>query len=299
MQAFDTDQFALPLPDGHRFPMSKYRLLRDRIVASNLPIELCTAPAASNEQLQAVHSLSYVERVTSGQLSDVEIRRIGFPWSESMVERSRRSSGATVAAAHVALNAGVACNLAGGTHHAGPDRGQGYCVFNDAAVAIHDLLVQNQIETAAVIDTDVHQGNGTAEIFADLPNVVTLSIHGDKNFPAKKHASDIDIPLPPGTSDDAYLDSLAIGLERLDAMINPDLVVFTSGADPYVDDSLGSLALSKSGLKRRDEQVFEWCLQRRKPVALTMAGGYSPDVDDIVDIHFSTICEAVGMSERW
>lgn len=299
MLAFDTDHFSLPLPDGHRFPMAKYRLLRERIINAGLPVQLCQPPAATDAQLTHVHTPDYIQRVAEGRLSDVEIRRIGFPWSPEMVERSRRSSGATVAAASQALEDGVACNLAGGTHHAGPDRGQGYCVFNDAAVAIAELLVTGRIGTAAVIDTDVHQGNGTAEIFANNNQVFTLSIHGERNFPARKCASDIDIALPPGTSDDVYLAELTAGLDKLFAACQPQIAVFTSGADPYVNDTLGSLALSKTGLRTRDQLVFETCQRLNVPVALTMAGGYSNDVDDIVDIHFATVCEALKFHSRW
>lgn len=299
VKAYDTDHFSLPLPAGHRFPMQKYRLLRERIVDCGLAVELALAPAATDSQLHRAHCETYVTRVVAGELDEVEIRRIGFPWSPAMVERSRRSSGATLAAAHAALTDGVACNLAGGTHHAGRSRGQGYCVFNDAAVAILDLLACGLIRSAAVIDTDVHQGNGTNEIFADNPAVRTLSIHGEKDFPAKKCAGDVEIALPRGTTDELYLAELEQGLADLGAFGRPDFVVFTSGADPFVDDALGSLALSKPGLGRRDRMVFEWCQKQSIPVALTMAGGYSTDVEDIVDIHFESVRIATEFAQRW
>lgn len=299
LKIYDSDVFVLPLPDGHRFPMQKYRRLRERVAGSSIPAELHVPPAATDEELMLVHERGYIDRVARGELSDVEIRRIGFPWSEAMVERSRRSTGATIAAARTAIDEGIAGNLAGGTHHAGRSRGQGYCVFNDAAVACATLLAEQKIRSAAVIDTDVHQGNGTAEIFADDDRVTTFSIHGEKNFPAKKHAGDIDISLAPGTSDDAYLAALEKGLVDLFFMGRPDLIVFTSGADPYVDDTLGSLALSKSGLRKRDEIVLTACHELRCPVAVTMAGGYSHDVTDIVDIHFATLAASARYRAAW
>lgn len=297
--AFDTDRFELPLPPEHRFPMAKYRELRERILASDLPVQIHAPPAATNEQLARVHCSEYIERAIAGTLDPVEVRRIGFPWSSTMVERSRRSTGATIAASRTAIRDGVACNLAGGTHHAGRSRGQGYCVFNDAAVAIAELLDEGMIQAAVVIDTDVHQGNGTAEIFADDHRVRTLSIHGEKNFPARKCPSDIDVALPTGTTDAAYLAALSEAIDALLELTRPDLAVFTSGADPYVDDTLGALALSKLGLRRRDSIVFERCLKARIPVAVTMGGGYAESIDDIVDIHFQTVSAASRFRQAW
>ena len=293
MKAFHSDQFRLPLPGGHRFPMSKYTLLRER-AAAELPVELCVPEPATDEQLLRVHTADYLGRVVEGRLEPVEVRRIGFPWSPLMVERSRRSTGATLGAAWAALEDGVAANLAGGTHHAGPARGQGYCVFNDAAVAVRDLQAAGAVERAAVIDCDVHQGNGTAECLEGDASVFTLSIHGRKNFPARKHAGDLDVALPPGTSDAAYLEALDAALDELAARHDPQFVVYTSGADPFVEDTLGSLSLTKAGLRERDLRVLDWCRERGLPVAVTMAGGYSPDVGDIVDIHLGTLSAASG-----
>ena len=294
LRAFFSDRFELPLPPGHRFPMEKYRLLREAIESSDLPMTLAEPPAASDEQLLRVHTPEYLRRVVAGELTPVEVRRIGFPWSPQMVERSRRSTGATLAAARAALADGHGANLAGGTHHAGPERGQGYCVFNDAAVAVRDLQAAGDVARAAVIDLDVHQGNGTAECFAGDDSVVTLSVHGEKNFPARKRAGDIDVALPPGTGDAEYLDALDAALDRLDALGPFDFAVYTSGADPYAADTLGSLALSKPGLLERDRRVLAWLRGRSVPAAVTMAGGYSPDVEDIVDVHLQTLRAVCG-----
>ena len=291
MHLFYTDHFELPLPDGHRFPMSKYRLLRQRIVETPLHRAdlLLVPPAATDEQLCFAHERSYVERVRDGLLTEAEIRRIGFPWSPAMVERSRRSSGATLAAARIALQHHVAINLAGGTHHAMSDAGEGYCVFNDAAVTIRTLLHESVIRTAAVIDCDVHQGNGTAQILGRDSNVFTFSIHGEKNFPLRKTTSHLDIDLPDGAEDDAYLLALARGLDQVFAYARYDLVIYLAGADPFVGDRLGRLNLTKLGLKRRDELVLTRCRDLNVPVAIAMAGGYAPNVSDIVDIHAQTI----------
>lgn len=291
MHLFYTDHFELPLPDGHRFPMSKYRLLRQRIVETPLHHDdlLLVPPAASDAQLCLAHDRAYVERVRDGLLTEAEIRRIGFPWSPAMVERSRRSSGATLAAARMALQYRVAVNLAGGTHHAMTDAGEGYCVFNDAAVTIRTLLHENVIRTAAVIDCDVHQGNGTAQILGQDKNVFTFSIHGEKNFPLRKTSSHLDIDLPDGTNDDEYLQALTQGLEQVFASNRYDLVIYLAGADPFVGDRLGRLHLTKPGLQRRDELVLGYCRELKLPVAIAMAGGYAPNVNDIVDIHAQTI----------
>jgi acetoin utilization deacetylase AcuC-like enzyme len=291
MRIYYTDHFELPLPKGHRFPMDKYRQLRQRVVSSDAHFEdaLIVPPAASNAQLQLCHSERYVRAVVDGRLSDAEIRRIGFPWSERMVERSRRSTGATIAACRAALHDGVAVNLAGGTHHAMRDAGEGYCVFNDAAVAIRTLQHERRIKRACVIDLDVHQGNGTAEILGEDPSVFTLSMHGVKNFPLRKFPSDLDIDLDDGTDDGGFLSALADSLTRV-ALSGPyDLAILLAGADPYHGDRLGRLALSKEGLARRDEMVLRWCGGQGIPLAIAMAGGYAPEISDIVDIHAATV----------
>jgi len=300
VKLFYTDHFELPLPDGHRFPMSKYRRLRQAIVENTLHRDdvMLVPPAATDEQLCLAHERDYVDRVVTGRLTDAEIKRIGFPWSEKMVERSRRSSGATLAAARIALTEGISVNLAGGTHHAMRGAGEGYCVFNDAAVAIRTLAHENLIQRAAVIDCDVHQGNGTAEIFGNDPNVFTFSIHGEKNFPIRKMPSHLDIDLPDGTRDDEYLAELGSGLSTTLAAGPYDLAIYLAGADPYEGDRLGRLKLTKEGLRRRDELVLSTLQKQGIPVAIAMAGGYAPNIQDIVDIHAATILIASQMQMR-
>jgi acetoin utilization deacetylase AcuC-like enzyme len=299
MQLFYTDHFVLPLPQGHRFPMAKYRLLRDRIARSPLHADdiLLVPPAATFDQLILAHERDYVERVLQGQLTVKEIQRIGFPWSLQMVERSRRSSGATLAAARVAMQEGISINLAGGTHHAMRGAGEGYCVFNDAAVTIRVLMSEGVISRAVVIDCDVHQGNGTADIFINDPGVVTFSIHSAKNFPSRKCPSVVDVELNDGMEDTEYLENLDDGLRRTMELGPFDLAVYLAGADPYEHDRLGRLKITKSGLRQRDQLVIG-CLmsQRQIPVAVAMAGGYAPNVEDIVDIHAETVAVA---KEAW
>jgi len=300
VKIFYTDHFELPLPVGHRFPMSKYRRLRQAVVENPLHRNdvMLVPPAATDDQLYLAHERDYVDRVVTGRLTDAEIKRIGFPWSEKMVERSRRSSGATLAAARIALTEGVSLNLAGGTHHAMRGAGEGYCVFNDAAVAIRTLTGENLIQRAAVIDCDVHQGNGTAEILGNDPNVFTFSIHGEKNFPIRKMPSHLDIDLPDGTGDKEYLSALVSGLSTTLAAGFYDLVIYLAGADPYEGDRLGRLKLTKEGLRRRDELVLSTLQKQGIPVAIAMAGGYAPNIQDIVDIHAATILIASQMQVR-
>jgi acetoin utilization deacetylase AcuC-like enzyme len=291
VKLFYTDHFELPLPPGHRFPMSKYRRLRERVdlERQGFSFELLVPEAASLEQLCLAHDTDYVQRVIGGSLSSAEIKRIGFPWSPAMVERSRRSSGATLAAARCALVDGIAVNLAGGTHHAMRDAGEGFCVFNDAAVTLMTLLHEGMIRRAAVIDCDVHQGNGTAQIFANVPEVFTFSIHGDKNFPLRKFPSCLDVALPDGTGDTDYLHALSEGLGQVLRQRPFDLAIYLAGADPYEGDRLGRLKLTKPGLSARDSLVLSELGKHQIPVAIAMAGGYAPNVDDIVDIHMQTI----------
>lgn len=297
MKLFYADHFVLPLPPGHRFPMSKYRLLRERLLASGrlAAADFCEPPAATDVQLARAHAPDYIRRVSEGLLTPAELREIGFPWSAQMVERSRRSAGATIAAAQAALqNDGCAVNLAGGTHHAYADRGSGFCVFNDAAVAARALQAEAGLARVAVIDCDVHQGDGTAAILQGDASVFTFSIHGEKNFPARKQRSDLDLGLPDDTGDDAYLAALAGALPQVLAT-QPQLVIYLAGADPFVGDRLGRLALSKAGLLARDRMVFNACRQAGVPVAVAMAGGYADEVEDIVDIHAATVLLAAEM----
>ena len=278
--------------------MDKYRLLRRHVSSSDLHANdvLVVPPAATDEQLSLCHTVDYIDKVQNGTLSDAEIRRIGFPWSPKLVERSRRSTGATIAAARAALADGVAANLAGGTHHAFADAGEGYCVFNDAAVAIRTMQHEGLISCACVIDLDVHQGNGTAAILANDATVFTLSIHGVKNFPIRKMPSDLDVSLPDGTQDDQYMESLVDSLEVLNRWMQTngrfEIAVYLAGADPFQDDRLGRLALTKAGLERRDQAVMQWCHDQNIPFVVAMAGGYAENVNDIVDIHASTLALA-------
>ena len=305
MKAFYSDTFVLPLPEQHRFPMAKYRLLRERILSAGIlrAEDLSLPEAISWDALRLVHDAGYVDRVANGTLPAEAQRRIGFPWSEMMVERSRRSVGATLAAAREALagarrrQPSVSANLAGGTHHAFRDRGEGYCVFNDVAVAATVLLREGAIARVAVVDCDVHQGNGTAAIFRDEPAVFTFSMHGAHNFPFRKEVSDLDVTFEDGAGDDEYLAALAMHLPQMLDAHRPDLVFYLAGADPYEGDRLGRLKLTIGGLRARDRMVFDACHARSLPVAVAMSGGYAPDVDAIVSIHANTITEAVRIYE--
>jgi acetoin utilization deacetylase AcuC-like enzyme len=301
MRAFYADTFVLPLPPHHTFPMAKYRLLRERALALGILAEsdLHIPPAATDDELRLAHVAAYVSRVAEGTLSEAEVREIGLPWSPGLVERSRRSVGATIEAARWALAEGVAANLAGGTHHAGPSKGAGYCVFNDAAVAIRVHQRSDLIRRAVVIDCDVHHGDGTAAIFAGDPSVFTFSIHGARNYPLRKPTSDLDLPLDDGVGDDEYLELLERGLDLALARSEPDLAIYLAGADPHVNDRLGRMALSAEGLRRRDRLVFDRCRDRRLPVALTMAGGYGRDIAETVAIQAETLREAARSAARW
>ena len=301
MEAFYSDTFVLPLPEHHRFPMAKYRLVRERLLHERVlsPEDLSVPDAIDWNDLRLVHDAAYVEAVAAGTIPPEMQRRIGFPWSPMMVERSRRSVGATLAAAREALNGAgrpqpsVSANLAGGTHHAFRDRGEGFCVFNDVAVAASVLLRDAVIARAAIVDCDVHQGNGTAAIFRHEPAVFTFSLHGANNFPFRKEVSDLDVTFADGTEDDEYLEALADHLPRVLDSHQPDIVFYLAGADPYKGDRFGRLKLSIEGLRTRDRFVFDTCRNRGIPIATTMSGGYAPDVDAIVTIHCNTIREAV------
>ena len=298
MDAFYCHHFALPLPEGHSFPMAKYRLLHERVAAhaDAWNIRLLEPPAASDEDLLRVHCPAYVARMVSGQAGSDEMRRIGFPWSALMVERSRRSSGGTIMALRSAISSGrIAANLAGGTHHASFDRGGGYCVFNDSVIAARHAQHHGLARRLLVVDLDVHQGNGTAELCAGDDSIYTFSMHGARNYPARKPASDLDVALPSGIGDAQYLDNLARHLPVAIKDSAADAVIYLAGADPFMGDRLGLLALTKAGLAERDRQVFRACRRHSLPVAVTMAGGYAARVEDIVDIHAQTIRLAAGI----
>jgi len=294
MKAFYSDRFVLPLPSGHRFPMRKYDLLRERVQAELPDVELDEAPIATDSDLERVHAADYVARVATGALDAREQREIGFPWSPEMVERSRRSVGATIAACRAARRDGFAVNLAGGTHHSYASHGAGFCVFNDAAVAARTLQAEalacgERAPQIAIVDLDVHQGNGTAAIFCDDPSVFTLSLHGESNYPFSKETGDLDVALPDGCDDDAYAEALSMALSTMFKRIEPVMLIYLAGADPHVDDRLGRLALSMDGLAKRDSIVFSVAIERDLPVAIAMAGGYGRDIDVTVDIHLQTI----------
>jgi acetoin utilization deacetylase AcuC-like enzyme len=291
MKAYYTDSFVLPLPDGHRFPMAKYSNLRERIQDEGIitPHELRIPDAATDEQILRCHQRDYLDKATFGRLSAQEIRRIGFPWSPGMTERSRRSSGATIAASLTALHEGVAVNLAGGTHHACTDHGEGFCVWNDAAIAARTLQAQGLVGRVLVVDCDVHQGNGTAQITQDDPTIFTFSIHGENNFPHRKVPGDLDIGLPDGTTDETYLTMVEEGVRRALFLANADFAIYVSGADPYEGDRLGKLSVSKVGLAQRDRIVMDTLREAGLGVAVTMGGGYAHHIEDIVDIHFETV----------
>lgn len=296
MKAFYSDTFDFPLPENHRFPMRKYSRLRERLLQERIvePDELLVPPAATDEQLMRAHSCEYLQRVIHGNLTEKEVRRIGFPWSPELVERSRRSVGGSLSACHAALEEGAAVNLAGGTHHAHREWGSGFCVFNDVAVAALEMLAHQKSRSVLIIDCDVHQGDGTATIFATDQRVYTFSIHGATNFPFRKASSDLDIALPDEIQDEAYLQALRSGLQQALCESDPSLAIYLAGADPYHDDSFGRLSLTKRGLGQRDALVFEALSQAGLPVAVVMSGGYAPDIEDIVDIHLETVRQAAG-----
>ena len=312
MQVFNHHRHLLDLPTGHRFPVAKAGLLYGRVQAECTGLRLIEADPASDGELALAHSPDYITAVTAGTLSAAALREIGWPWSESMVERSKRSVGATIAAARAAMADGLAAHLGGGTHHATADKGSGFCVFNDVAVA--GRLMQAEAHRLGsspgrrlrlwVIDLDVHQGNGTAAIFRDDPTVFTLSLHGAKNFPFRKVASDLDLDLPDGCADEAYLEALEAALNQswarqCDAGGPPGLAFYLAGADPHEDDRLGRLSLSAAGLAERDRRVFDFLRRHQVPVAVTMAGGYGRDIHTTVSLHLRTVQLALQSYQAW
>lgn len=304
VQVFYATQFVLPLPAGHRFPMAKYQLLRDRLAAELPAIQLMQALPASDAELALAHSPDYIRAISDGSIDRKVVREIGFPWSPAMAERARRSVGATIAACRLALTEGVSANIAGGTHHSYADRGGGFCVFNDAAVASRMMQAEHARTDArplrvAIVDLDVHQGNGTASIFRHDPSVFTLSLHGEKNFPFRKEASDLDVDLPDGCGDDEYLQALEAALEELERRFEPGLVIYLAGADPHEGDRLGRLKLTWDGLEARDRRVFDWAWQRRIPLAFAMAGGYGRRIEDTVQAQVNTFRVAMQYFARW
>lgn len=307
MLAFTTDHHRLPLPPGHRFPISKYQLLRERVAAELPQVRLQEAPAASDGELALAHEPRWVGAVAEGSLTAEEQREIGFPWSPQMAERSRRSVGATIAAGRAALAEGVAANLAGGTHHAYAHKGSGFCVFNDVAVAARLMQAEwhrhhrGRLQVL-VIDLDVHQGNGTAAIFAGDASVFTFSMHGARNFPFRKEASDLDVELPDGCGDEDYLRALDTALDSVWQRLAgepPGLAFYLAGADPHEGDRLGRLKLTADGLAERDRRVLATLHERQVPVALSMAGGYGHDIAVTAAVQCRTIALAAQSWQAW
>jgi acetoin utilization deacetylase AcuC-like enzyme len=305
--AFYADHFVLPLPSGHRFPMAKYARLRERLSLEMPGVQLQEALPASRGELALVHSPAYIEAVASGTLTAAAQREIGFPWSPAMAERAHRSVGATLQACRSAMaGGGLAANLAGGTHHAYADKGSGFCVFNDFAVAARLMQAEHARGhrargplRVAIIDLDVHQGNGTASIFANDGSVFTLSMHGAKNFPFRKEPSDLDVELPDGCGDVDYLEALERALGELERRFEPDLVLYLAGADPHEGDRLGRLKLSFDGLEARDRRVMDWAWSRRVPLAFAMGGGYGHDLEATVQVQMNTYRTALDYAGRW
>lgn len=298
MNIFTYDQFTFPLPEGHRFPVEKYGLLRQAVeAAAVVPPERLIAPTpATPNQLRRAHGEGYLERLENGRLSPEEIRRIGLPWSPELITRCRHSVGATIAACRVALQEGRAATLGGGTHHACRDEGQGFCVYNDTAVAARAMQAEGRARRILVIDCDVHQGNGTAEITQGDDTIFTFSIHAEKNFPFRKIPGDLDIGLPDNTGDADYLAALDEGLQIALPRARADLVIYLAGADVHENDRLGRLCLTKAGIGQRDQLVFERCRAAGLPVAVTMAGGYGRSIHETVAIQLQTIQIAAAIA---
>ncbi len=289
MRVYYSDTFNLPLPKGHRFPGQKYGMLRERLLREGLVAlqELHISPLAEDADIARAHDAAYVNAFATGRLDEKAMRRIGFPWSEYLVRRTRASTGGAVASVRAALADGISGQLAGGTHHAHRDFGAGYCIYNDQAVAALRALAEGWAARIAIIDLDVHQGDGTAAILGDHPSVFVFSMHGEKNFPFRKHESDLDVPLPDGIEDDAYLRQLA---EHLPAafVFRPDLVLYQAGVDPLAEDKLGRLALTHDGLMARDEMVLGECARRAIPVAMAIGGGYANPIQPSVEAYANT-----------
>lgn len=289
-QLWTSARYTFPLPGGHRFPIAKYERLREQVLIERIVAReaLREPERATRDALLLVHTADYVDRFFDGGLTPSELRRLGFPWSHALVERSLRAVGGTCEAAAAALDHGVAMNLAGGTHHAFPDHGEGFCVFNDVAVAVRLLQRAGRVRRVAILDLDVHQGNGTNAVFTGDESVFTFSMHGGRNYPFHKVPGSLDIELDDGTRDDDYLERLADHLPDVLALSQADLVVYLAGADPHEGDALGRLALSFDGLARRDAFVIQLCREVGIPIAITIAGGYGRKLDDTVRIHVET-----------
>jgi acetoin utilization deacetylase AcuC-like enzyme len=289
VQFFFPDVPDMPLPEGHRFPASKYRLLYDRVVAENVLglARLVPSPVASRNDLLVAHAPAYVDMMLAGTAPPDMMRRIGLPWSETLIARSCATVGGSLAAARVALSHGISGQLAGGTHHAHRDFGSGYCVFNDLAIASLTLLDEGAAQRIAIVDLDVHQGDGNAAILTPDPRVFVLSMHGEKNFPFRKVPSDLDVGLASGTDDAGFMRALVDALEQV-KVFRPDLLLYLSGADALAADTLGHLALTAEGMMERDRFVFETFRRRGVPVSIAIGGGYAKPIDLTVDVYANT-----------
>ena len=299
MRAAYSDRYVIDLPEHHTFPIQKYRLICEKLLTEGTLAcaDLVEPGLAIDEDLLLVHTSDYVNRMQNGELTDKELRRLGLPWSPKLVQRSRSSVSGTVTAARIAITNGVAVNMGGGTHHAYADHGEGYCVFNDIAVATRVLRREHIIRKALIVDLDVHQGNGTAAIFAEDPDTFTFSIHGAKNYPLRREISSLDLALPDKTGDKEYLATLVEYLPGILKSFNPDIVFYQAGVDPFFDDRLGRLSMTHDGLRQRDEYVFWNCMQSGIPVVITIGGGYARNVSDTVEAHCNTIrsaCQIFG-----
>ena len=289
MVVFTHDRWRFPLPERNRFPIDKYTLLRERVEADG--VEVREAEPVPWAWLEAVHDPALIDRIRTGALSVREQRGLGLPWSPQLVERGRRSVGGTVEAARLALDAGLGMNLGGGTHHAGRAFARGYCLFNDVAVALARMRTAGGARRALVVDCDVHQGDGTADLLAADPECFTLSLHGARNYPFQRIASDLDVDLPSGTGDQHYLEALEAALDRAVPRASAELAFYLAGADPWHGDRLGRLALTKKGLRRRDQLVLDRLRGAGAAVCVVLAGGYAEDIRDTVDINAATVAE--------
>lgn len=304
MKAFYSDHFVLPLPEGHRFPMAKYSMLRQGVSQELHAVQMLEAPAATEGELALAHAPDYVQALKSGTLSREALREIGFPWTPAMAERSVRSAGASIAAGRVAMKEGIAGNLAGGTHHASANQGGGFCVFNDIAVTARVLQMEHFRQTKStlqvlVVDLDVHQGNGTASIFANDSSVFTLSLHGEKNFPFRKVPSDLDVGLPDGCTDLPYLEALTGALNQASQRFKPDFLIYLAGADAHEGDRLGRLKLTEAGMAARDQAVFDWAKKDNLPMMICMGGGYGHDLSSTVAVQMNTWRLALSHWLHW
>jgi acetoin utilization deacetylase AcuC-like enzyme len=300
MRVWTSDHFEVPLPEGHRFPMGKYRRLREQLVEQGVleAQAFVEAEPLPREALLKVHEPGYVQRCFDGQLDDAALRRVGFPWSPQLLVRSLASAGGTVAAARHAVAHGFGANLAGGTHHAHADFGSGYCVFNDLALAAKTMLAEGRATKVLVVDLDVHQGDGTAALLEGDARVFTFSMHGAKNFPFRKQRSSRDVELPDGCEDGAYLEALAEHLPQVLEASAPDLVLYQAGVDPLAEDALGRLSLTHRGLRARDRAVFEAAWSRAVPLVLTLGGGYAKPIEASLTAHLGTYLEARRVFDR-